>query len=93
MEFEWDASKDLANQRKHNVSFIEAVETFSDPNGFQLVDKKHSLKELRYYWTGITEARRVLTTRFTRRGNKIRVIGSAEWRKFRELYYARTKGQ
>jgi len=42
MEFEWDATKDLTNRRKHKVSFAEAVETFFDPKGFQLADKKHS---------------------------------------------------
>lgn len=33
MDFEWDANKDEENQRKHKVSFSEAVETFSDPDG------------------------------------------------------------
>ncbi len=42
MEFEWDATKDLTNRRKHKVSFAEAVETFFDPKSFQLADKKHS---------------------------------------------------
>ncbi len=40
--FEWDLSKDLANLRKHKVSFLESVETFLDPKGIQLVDQKHS---------------------------------------------------
>jgi uncharacterized protein len=29
--FEWDPSKDLANQTKHGVSFSEAQHTFEDP--------------------------------------------------------------
>ncbi|MCH7914719.1 MAG: BrnT family toxin [Deltaproteobacteria bacterium] len=52
MEFEWNATKDLTNRRKHKVSFAEAVETFFDPKSFQMVDKKHSRRESRFYWIG-----------------------------------------
>lgn len=91
MEFEWDLSKELDNVRKHGVTFSEAVESFFDPLGFQLVDVKHSREEGRFYWIGKSDNGRVLTTRFTRRGQKIRIIGSAEWRKFRRLYDETTK--
>ena len=91
MEFEWDLSKEWVNVRKHGVTFAEAVESFFDPHGFQLVDVKHSRAEGRFYWVGKSESGRVLTTRFTRRGQKIRIIGSAEWRKFRRFYDETTK--
>ena len=93
MEFEWDAAKELANIKKHKVPFSDAVETFFDPNGFQMVDRKHSKAERRFYWIGKTNFDRVLTTWFTRRGNVIRIIGSAEWRKFRRLYDEATKSE
>ena len=86
MEFEWDASKEADNLRKHRVTFVEAVESFFDPHGLLLVDEKHSGVEDRFYWVGKSSSGRVLTTRFTRRGTKIRIIGSAEWREFRRLY-------
>jgi predicted DNA binding CopG/RHH family protein len=38
VEFEWDLSKEIENLQKHGIAFAEAVETFSDPNGFQLTD-------------------------------------------------------
>ena len=91
MEFEWDLSKELANMGKHEVTFSEAVESFLDPEGFQLVDEKHSVGEQRLYWVGRISTGRVLTTWFTQRGSKIRIIGSAEWRKFRRLYDETTK--
>lgn len=75
MEFEWDAQKERANIKKHRVSFAEAVESFIDPCGIQLVDTSHSTKEKRYYWVGKSYAGRILTTRFTKRANKIRIIG------------------
>jgi uncharacterized protein len=31
MRFEWDEAKNLANQRKHGVSFEEASQVFLDP--------------------------------------------------------------
>jgi uncharacterized DUF497 family protein len=33
MDFEWDNSKALSNQKKHGVSFIEASEVFNDQTG------------------------------------------------------------
>jgi uncharacterized protein len=91
MEFEWELSKEIENIRKHHVTFSEAVESFFDPVGFQLVDEKHSFGEKRFYWIGKTSTKRILTTWFTRRGTKIRIIGCAEWRKFRRLYHETTK--
>jgi uncharacterized DUF497 family protein len=93
MEFEWDLSKDTDNLRKHNVSFAEAVESFYDPDGFLLIDEKHSKTEQRFYWVGKSSPGRVLTTRFTRRGTKIRIIGSAEWREFRRRYNEKAKNE
>lgn len=90
MDFEWDYFKEIENQQKHGISFAEAIETFADPKGFALLDEKHSEEEQRYYWVGQSSSGRILTTRYTRRGDKIRIIGSAEWRKFRKLYYEET---
>ena len=90
MEFEWDLRKEAENLKKHQVSFIESIETFSDPFGFVLRDDKHSSDEERFYWIGKTDKGQILTTRYTKRGNKIRIIGSAEWREFRNLYYEKT---
>jgi uncharacterized DUF497 family protein len=90
MDFEWDIEKELDNVKKHGVSFLEAIETFSDPDGFAMEDIKHSGNEARYYWIGKSRRGRILTTRYTRRGNNIRLIGSAEWREFRKLYYEKT---
>jgi hypothetical protein len=91
VNFEWDLSKEVLNLRKHGVSFLEAVESFSDPSGFLLRDAKHSQVEPRFYWVGRSTSGKILTTRFTRRGELIRIIGSAPWRKFKRLYDERTQ--
>lgn len=92
LEFEWDASKEKSNFGKHRIYFLEAVETFFDPDGFQMLDANHSMhNEIRYFWVGKSKSDRILTTWFTRRGNIIRIIGCAQWRKFRRIYYETAK--
>lgn len=93
MEFEWDLTKYLENLRKNRVSFMEAVSTFSDPIGIQVADEAHSDLEPRYYWIGKSRDGRILTTRFTLRDGKVRIFGSADWRKFRRLYHEAAKTQ
>lgn len=94
VEFEWDNNKEMENIKKHKTTFAEAVDSFFDPNGIQLIDKTHSSNyEKRYYWIGLSKSGRVLTTYFTKRKRVIRIIGSAEWRKFRRLYYETTKDE
>ena len=88
IEFEWDLRKDAANVTKHGCSFVEAEETFEDPAGLMLSDDGHSRVEQRLYWVGASNAGRILTTRFTLRESKVRIIGCAEWRKFRRMYEA-----
>ena len=91
VEFEWDLSKEIENIQKHGVSFAEAVEAFSDPDGFRLRDTKHSEVEPRFFWVGKSTSGKILTTRFTRRGSVYRIFGSASWRKFARLYHERTQ--
>ena len=93
MDFEWDGAKELENLKKHKVSFQEALSSFFDVKGVQLDDLSHSRTEKRFYWIGKSKNGRVLTTYFTKRGKNIRIIGSAEWRKFRRLYYEATENE
>jgi uncharacterized DUF497 family protein len=90
-EFEWDVVKEILNLEKHGISFSEASETFSDPKGLQIEDLRHSRFEKRLYWIGEAPSGRILTTWFTKRENVIRIIGSAELRKFRKFYYENTQ--
>jgi uncharacterized protein len=77
MVFEWDAAKNLENQRKHGVSFETAQMAFDDPWRVIRFDKKHSTKlERRFYCFGLVRGR-VLTVRFCRRQGGIRIFGAA----------------
>ncbi len=83
--FEWDDAKEASNLAKHGVPFIEAVAAFADPHRVILPDVAHSGSEPRWYCLGcVSDA--ILTVRFTRRGDKIRIIGAGYWRKGKELY-------
>ena len=42
MKFAWDEAKNLANIRKHKVSFVQAVHAFSDPLRKEYYDDRHS---------------------------------------------------
>jgi uncharacterized DUF497 family protein len=39
VRFEWDEAKNIANQRKHGLSFEEAMQIFLDPLGFSVKDR------------------------------------------------------
>jgi uncharacterized DUF497 family protein len=93
VEFEWDLAKEIENLQKHDISFFEAVDSVSDPDGFQLEDAKHSQTETRLFWVGKAGSGKILTMRFTRRGNVIRIFGSASWRRFRRLYNERAQAK
>ena len=85
VRFEWDGRKEAANMAKHGVDFREAQRAFLDPHRVILADFAHSGKEPRLLCLGKT-SRGILSVRYTRRGNSIRVIGAAYWRKGRRMY-------
>ena len=86
MKFDWDQSKEASNVEKHGVSFAEAAACFADPNGFVAHDSDHSLDELRWFWFGLSPQKRILTVRYTQRGQTIRIIGAGAWRHGKLLY-------
>jgi len=45
VKFLWDETKNLANIRKHKVSFVHAVHAFSDPLRKEYYDDRHSSLE------------------------------------------------
>ncbi len=83
--FEWDPNKDAINREKHGVSFYEAQSAFFDSDRIISVDDNHSHHEKRYYCFGQVN-NRVMTVRFTYRGNIIRIIGAGFWREGEKLY-------
>ena len=83
--FDWDSGKNLANQAKHGVSFLEAQYAFADPCRVIAEDLTHSQKEKRYFCFGVV-AGGVMTVRFTYRAKVIRIFGAGYWRKGKRIY-------
>jgi len=74
-QFEWDPAKDAANLLKHGVSFREAQLAFFDPQREIAEDARHADIERRYFCFGVVGGR-VMTVRFTVRGEAIRIFGA-----------------
>ncbi len=78
VEFEWDSGNQDKNKQQHNVSILEAEETFFDPNRKIARDFLHSKKEDRYLLIGKTKSDRRLFIVFTLRKDKVRIISARD---------------
>lgn len=75
-EFEWDANKATANQRKHGVSFHEASTVFADPLALLMRDPDRSLDEERFLVLGTSSPGRLLVVSHTERPPRTRIISA-----------------
>jgi uncharacterized protein len=76
---EWDEAKNLANQRKHGVSFEEATELFVEGSDFlEIFDEAHSGSEERFIAIGPISRGIVLVVCTERDEETLRII-SARW--------------
>ena len=88
--FEWNEEKNNINVEKHQVSFYEAQKAFLDLNRVILKDLDHSEDEDRFFCLGKVESN-VITVRFVRRKNVIRIFGAGYWRKGKKIYEKENK--
>ena len=89
MRFEWDSKKASSNERKHGISFNDAITAFDDPYALIAPDGKHSTEsEIREWLIGEAD-NGVLVIIFTRRleGRVYRLISARRAnRKEKALY-------
>lgn len=78
--FEWDDRKDLQNQAKPGVAFVQAQMAFADPHRVIAEDTTHSGAQRRFFCFGRV-GDGIQTVRFTHREGVIRIIGAGYWRK------------
>lgn len=76
MQFEWDRKKAKKNDRKHKVSFDEAVTVFYDPLSATFDDPDHSVDEQRLITVGYSSHGHLLIVSHTERGKTIRIISA-----------------
>ena len=89
---EWDPQKELSNQKKHGVSFSEAVTALEDEQALTVEDELQD--ERRFISVGLGETGRVLVVVYTYRRASIRIISArkattAERRAYEEQNHAR----
>ena len=74
LQFEWDEAKAVANERKHGISFEEAITVFGDLRAITIFDVEHSKAEDRFINLGLSTSGRVLVVVYTERSLCIRII-------------------
>jgi len=85
--FDWSKGNAEKNWQSHQVSPAECEQVFFNSPLLTADDKKHSVKEKRWFVLGQTDAGRELLIAFTMRAKKIRVISARDMhRKERAVY-------
>ena len=69
MFFDWDEEKAMLNERKHGVSFLEAMTVFDDANAVMTDDTGHSDTEQRFVLLGMSRKTNLLMVCHCYRGN------------------------
>lgn len=91
LRFEWNESKDRDNQRKHGVSFAEAMTVFSDEHALFQSDAEHSQHEDRFLLLGLSASLRTLVVChcFRTRTDVIRIISARKATRLERSTYNR----
>ncbi len=74
--FSWDPRKAASNERKHGVSFEEAVTAFGDTLSITVPDPDHSADENRFLLLGLSDQDRLLVVAHVERGDDTRIINA-----------------
>ena len=93
IHFQWDQSKNLANIKKHKISFEEAKTVFFDENARLISDPEHSVKEERFIILGFSIKLKLLIVVHTYKENDeiIRIISARKATKSESKYYNEVK--
>lgn len=60
INFEWDENKNIINQKKHKISFEEAMTVFYDDEALVIDDPEHSEEEERFIILGLSNKTNLL---------------------------------
>ncbi len=78
IKFDWDEEKNIANIKKHKISFDEALTVFYDTTALIIDDPDHSVDEERFIILGFSEKSNLLIVCHCYRENDsiIRIISA-----------------
>ena len=96
MIYEWDPQKNQQNIKDHGIDFETAIQVFTDVNGFEFYDDRHSsLKEERWKRIGRIYRGDVYMVVYTEneKSNIIRIITAFTDAKIESSYYERQKNK
>jgi len=93
ISFSRDDRKNLANQKKHRISFEEAQSVFFDEYAIEYYDPDHSESEDRFLMLGLNYQVQVLVVSYTLRedGTEIRIISARKATKKEQKAYTGEK--
>ena len=89
--FQWDLGNVDKNLIKHNVENWECEQVFFNKPLLVIDDPKHSISKKRWAAFGKTDAGRLLTVIFTKRGSLIRVISARDMNRKERKFYEKNK--
>jgi len=88
VEFEWDPAKDVSNQRKHGLSFVEARRLFeSGVDYLEIFDAEHSELEDRFLAIGPIDRGLVVVVYTEREEGRVRILGARMANKREQILY------
>jgi uncharacterized DUF497 family protein len=87
IDFEWDPDKALANESKHDISFVEAATAFGDPLSVSVFDPDHSHNEDRFLLLGESAFGTLIVVSHTDRSGIIRIISARRANRNERLQY------
>jgi uncharacterized DUF497 family protein len=76
IQFEWDREKAEQNLAKHGIAFSEALTVFDDLLSVTVPDRRHSVREERFWTIGLSNRLRLLVVSHTDEGEVIRIISA-----------------
>ena len=92
LRFEWDERKNAVNQKKHGISFQEAMSVFADENALFMADLDHSETEARFLLLGLSATLRLVVVShcYRSRDEVIRIVSARRaTRRERAQYHQR----
>jgi len=89
LHFEWDEVKAKSNEKKHNISFIEAISVFYDESAVEFYDDAHSEWEDRFLLLGVSSKYHLLLVChcYKEVNGKIRIISARKATKNESKHY------
>jgi len=91
MFFDWDEDKEIINEKKHGITFDEAITVFDDDDALYKSDDAHSDYEERFIVLGVSDQSNILMVCHCYRDNDsvIRIISAREATRSERVQYRR----